>query len=1015
MRSSDPRSDVSSLWSLEPLEQRWMLSAGDILSHTLLADPVTGAVSIQVDFAQGVQEGTFTAQDVLISGPDTQLGSASTSGYAQNVKVVGDTAYVLYNYVKPSSYNAARTVSGVAVFDVSDPANPGILADHALEDDQGDPAHCTSLDVSGSMVYVSSFSGLYALDVSDPANIQEYLWTDEPFSYDVQAKGDWVFLASSDSSVFALDFSDPDNVVVKTRYISNDGVNRLALDAQTDTLFAATPTQKIYAVDVSNPANMDRLSGSYNASSWSQYSIGRMTAENGYLYVLEYRLGVLEYTLDSSSVSFSLQNDPDASYISSGALSRPRVSGENLVIPTGTGDLKIYDISDKTNPVEETTVDVTADAGGVWMEGDMAYVAAEEAGLQILNLASAGSPGQLNALQHDLRIDAIAREGSLTFLAGSGFVPGTTDRWGSLLIYDMNNPQEPVLLGELSFGTGSRNTGQRIQDVQVSGNVAILRGSYGLHFVDVSDPTAPQLLSTVAQPPSGDPSLGVQDLQIEGSIVYATWWNQGLVSVDFSDPQNPVVMDQLVLSGAYGAVTASNLELVGDRAYVTANGGGLFVVDISDPSDLDLLGSRSTFGALGWFGDLAIQGDYAFVSEGGYGLRVLNISNPANISLVTSLTDRNYAIAVDNIVLDNGTLYVGLDDAGMSVIDVENPAALREIGYIPTRAEYQNMYFDGKLAFLPSGSAGLEVLALHPAGVRRIDADSYEILPGLPMGETVVQFQIGDRIEYSAGGTVSQPYSLVVSGLFAPLPGDVNGNGRIAGDDVDTLRAEIAKPVDQQDLSMDLTGDGLVDSSDLDALIQSLVVIDGDFNLRGSQWGDFNFDGTVDDADAALILNRYRLTWTGYAGADLTGDHLTGLADIRALAATFGYTRPATAPMPEADPVQLPEKDAFSSAATSPAAVQSGTQTVGVLMAADAEDNLARQEPSPDDPSQADGSLLVWAPVLAEPAPEDSSQQAPTAPPSPATPLTQTIDWGKGLTELADLLGELEPEALPEL
>jgi len=185
-------------------------------------------------------------------------------------------------------------------------------------------------------------------------------------------------------------------------------------------------------------------------------------------------------------------------------------------------------------PTALAWVDIPGHAKDVAVAGDYAYVAAGEAGLQVV---------------------------------------------------DISNLRAPVLVGFL-------DTAGDAQDIKVIGNVAFLAdGPAGLVLVDVSSPIAPRLLGQVATPGAAI------DIAVAGDKVYVVD-DRGLRVVDVANLSSPVVVGGADLPGnpsgvdVYGtiAVVACN---AGDGF-----SGGVKIVDVTDPAAPAVVGSANIWGAV---------------------------------------------------------------------------------------------------------------------------------------------------------------------------------------------------------------------------------------------------------------------------------------------------------------------------------------------------------------------------------------------------------------------------------
>lgn len=194
-----------------------------------------------------------------------------------------------------------------------------------------------------------------------------------------------------------------------------------------------------------------------------------------------------------------------------------------------------------------------------------------------------------------------------------------------------------------------------------------------------------------------------------------------------------------------------------------------------------------------------------------------------------------------------------------------------------------------------------DLAAPHQRMVWEVDGGS----SFLSQNERIAHFGLGQSdgkvdlvtIEWTSG-LVQHLHDLDANQTLAVLEtsevlvtGDIDFNGVIDAADIDWIRLA----ANQADLyrslfgmspeaSADLTGDGNVDSNDLDYLLHSIV---------GTEYGDLNLDGSIDEIDLTLWQNGFGLAGLGYDGGDIDGDGETDGADFLALQRNFGFTSSA--------------------------------------------------------------------------------------------------------------------------
>lgn len=166
-----------------------------------------------------------------------------------------------------------------------------------------------------------------------------------------------------------------------------------------------------------------------------------------------------------------------------------------------------------------------------------------------------------------------------------------------------------------------------------------------LNIIDISDPTDPQLLSTVGAPPNGTTWGG--DVYKKDNYVYwvdrayflEPWEEVGRIIVfDITDPTQPIH----ITSDTCLHIHPHAIWIKDNYAYVAEGYGGvgLMVLDISDPYNIDSVGCFPLPEEGAAF-NVYIKGNYAYVCAHlkpaleWNRIYVLDITDPTNPALVT--------------------------------------------------------------------------------------------------------------------------------------------------------------------------------------------------------------------------------------------------------------------------------------------------------------------------------------------------------------------------------------------
>ena len=190
------------------------------------------------------------------------------------------------------------------------------------------------------------------------------------------------------------------------------------------------------------------------------------------------------------------------------------------------------------------------------------------------------------------------------FISGDYAYLFLTDDAGFYII-NISDPLNPAIEGNCDLPVGiSQNKG-----IHVTGNYAyVANGTEGLKVIDVSNPSNPGVVATVAR--------NYTDVFLQGNYAYAIEyipvWDSKLWVIDISDPENPVER------GSCDTKSSQSVTVAGDYAYLAENNNprGMRVVDISDPDNptseaffTTTDGSNEKFAL-----QVAVHENYAYVS-----------------------------------------------------------------------------------------------------------------------------------------------------------------------------------------------------------------------------------------------------------------------------------------------------------------------------------------------------------------------------------------------------------------
>ena len=257
-------------------------------------------------------------------------------------------------------------------------------------------------------------------------------------------------------------------------------------------------------------------------------------------------------------------------------------------------------------------------AAVVHVQGKYAYVGSDKAAgpaFTIVDISNITSPLVVSSVGAGRFYD-LAVQGKYAYVGTYG--------GNSIIVYDISNPANPVQVGKIALGG---NTG----NVYVQGRYAYITSNEPvLNIVDISNPNFPTI-GTVSV--SGNP----WDVFVQGRYAYV----HGLTTldiVDISNPSSPVQVSTMAISAG---TSGAEIYVQGRYAYLTDyNNNALKIIDVSNVTSPKNV-SNTTTGTNP--GNVFVQDRYAYVvAYTDSAIQVFDVSNPGtpvNLGSVTTATN----------------------------------------------------------------------------------------------------------------------------------------------------------------------------------------------------------------------------------------------------------------------------------------------------------------------------------------------------------------------------------------
>ncbi|GAB4468125.1 MAG: hypothetical protein Kow00124_02020 [Anaerolineae bacterium] len=499
----------------------------------------------------------------------------------------------------------------------------------------------------------------------------------------------------------------------------------------------------------------------------------RMVARDGYIFVADAADGLKIFWLAA----------PDRPVMVYGEVDRPAYDIQlegNTVYLAGVDGLRVVDVSSRYRPLELGHIALPGQPEGLHVADRRAFVALGRDGVAVLDVSS---PAMMRLLRRISLEPAVpgGEAHAITYSAGVAYVAAGD---AGLVLIDAAQAGGETLAGAIALAGPALDIARRGTALFVAA------GEAGLATLDISSPRRPALIATLP-PPAGERS---SSLFITGRRAYVS--HDGSLSVvDIGRPSQMGVLARVRgaarhagQDGVYLYVVAGNsitaydaranaepiylrtyrgLRQVGaihageERAYLTGPGEGpdLVVVGLSTPGypfELDSVGQTGSGQHVTLYGgEIWLARGYGGLSrytqtEGG-ALRPLNaVPAVSSLSLLASDGDALLAGGRDGWLL--------LDSRGTRLGPAGEPSLLRGLA------------LEGDRAALALGDAGLALFDTGGAGLPTLIAQRH-------MGGEILDVALDTDFVYAAGSTGLTVYdrSYLQPLVQVPTPGVATG------------------------------------------------------------------------------------------------------------------------------------------------------------------------------------------------------------------------------------------------
>jgi hypothetical protein len=217
-----------------------------------------------------------------------------------------------------------------------------------------------------------------------------------------------------------------------------------------------------------------------------------------------------------------------------------KVNGNYAYVAAGSAGLQVVNVADRTNPMIVASLAFPANANDLRIVGNTMYMVTST-GLLTIDVTNPLAPKLLGSFStSDVAWD-VAVSGNLAYIAAGS---------AGIQIVNVSNPASPVFVGSLAIPGGIA------KGIAVKGNLAVIAASTaGVVIANIANPAAPQILGSTPTP--GD----ARKVAVKDTAAFIADYPASMQVVDFSIPSAPMIVASTpdALGGKLQDVTLSTI------------------------------------------------------------------------------------------------------------------------------------------------------------------------------------------------------------------------------------------------------------------------------------------------------------------------------------------------------------------------------------------------------------------------------------------------------------------------
>lgn len=339
------------------------------------------------------------------------------------------------------------------------------------------------------------------------------------------------------------------------------------------------------------------------------------------------------------------------------------------------------DISHPDNPkILKTNESIvgSADLQDIAVQGGYAFIADGTFGLRIVDVSDFANPKYIKDLDLGGRTFNIHKSGGTLYL-------GVEQKYFN--VADVSDPETPTRTYTEPFTASYKYTSV------VFSNKKVYFNGGGARIYDISDPKSPRQIKIKP--------AEVDSIQIQGTHLYSTIGEIGLLVYDLSDPSSMVKISQT----PFPVGIPRNLSVDGHWAVGISNSPySINVFDISDPKKPI---AKDSHIYEKYPNTVTVKDNYVYVARAEDGVDIFKIHPDGSLKLVKIIPVKGYAHAV---VVYGKRAFVVRD--GADIYDITDPANPLFLMHIDNKGEANSASVDSGYLYIADGYAGVTIVKI---------------------------------------------------------------------------------------------------------------------------------------------------------------------------------------------------------------------------------------------------------------------------------------------------------------